>query len=102
MNNPQEIILNKFPDEAMNPVFKKSFELIQSVIMIHIWPKLCTVEEVTIPNAIPELTFNKLLADIFNTFKQNDTSFPEKLKITIEELVLKELKTLCDDATNYI
>jgi hypothetical protein len=103
MNNKmKEVNFHKLSDKAMKPAFKKSFELIQSAIMTHIWPKLCTVEKVTIPSAIPEHTFDKLLTDIFNTFKQNDTSFPEKLKITIEELVLETLETLCDDATNYI
>jgi len=36
MNNPQEIILNKFPDEAIKPEFKKSFELIQCYYDSHL------------------------------------------------------------------
>jgi hypothetical protein len=100
--NKEPLNFNKLPDKAMKLAFKKSYELIQGAVMTDIWPKLCTVEEITIPNAISEYTFDKLLTDIFNTFRQVDHAFSKKLKLTIEEFVLKTLEAMCNDAVNYI
>jgi hypothetical protein len=100
--NKEELDSDKLSDETMNLAIIKSHEMIQNIIMTYIWPKLCTVKKIAIPNDIPKLEFDKLLSNIFSIFKQNDTTFPENLKLTIKELVLETLKTLCNDATNYI
>jgi len=100
--NKEAIDFNKLPNEAIKLSLKKSFEIISNVFETHIYTKLCIVEEFIIPDELSKSIFDKLLADIFNAFKQNDPSFSEKLKITIEELVLETLETMCKDAINYI
>jgi hypothetical protein len=93
---------NKNDDAKMKIPLKKCFRLISNIFKTYIYAKLCIKEEIVIPNDIPKIKFDKLLANIFNIFKQNDPTFSENLKPTIKELVLETLETLCNDATNYI
>jgi hypothetical protein len=94
-NNSSNIVITKL-------ALEESFKLITNIFEAYIYTSLCIVEEITIPDDVPKLKFNNLLADIFNIFKQNYPAFPENLKSIIKELVLETLKEMCNDATDYI
>jgi hypothetical protein len=101
-NNWAEVDFHKLPDEKLKLTIGKAHNLIHDAIIIHIWPKLCTVKEITIPDAIPESEFNKLLADICNMFSQIGPAFSEELKLTIKELVIEELRSTGNYLTNHL